>query len=242
MKRFLYVMLMTLLTLTAVIMSVLDMLDSIDMNTSMFLYGLDLGILAIFAMDYFIRLIQSKDKKKFIIENVFDLLAIIPFNSMFRAFRFVRLFRLFRLLRAAVFLKKFNRYISVFLKTNHFIYMVYLCIIVTLLGAISIYSVEKGKTIYDFGDALWWSFVTVTTVGYGDISPSTGIGRWIAAILMLVGIGFIGMLTGTITTFFLRDKKKAKINPSQIIDLSDCSKEAYKAILDYVEYIKSKTN
>lgn len=242
MKSFLYAISMTILTLAAVIMAVLDMLGNIDIEVSIRLYSLDLGILALFAMDYFIRLIQSNDKKKFIVENIFDLLAIIPFNSMFRAFRFVRLFRLFRLLRVAVFIKKFNKYVSVFLKTNHFIYVIYLSITITLLGALSIYSIEKGKTIHDFGDALWWSFVTTTTVGYGDISPSTGLGRIIAGILMLVGIGFIGMLTGTITTFFIKDRKKHGINQSQILDLSECSEETYKAILDYVEYRKSKAD
>ena len=48
-----------------------------------------------------------------------------------------------------------------------------------------------------------WSFVTTTTVGYGDISPESHIGRIIAVILMITGIGFVGMLTGTIATFFL---------------------------------------
>lgn len=60
----------------------------------------------------------------------------------------------------------------------------------------------------DFKDSLWWSFVTTTTVGYGDISPRTGLGRIIATILMLVGIGFLSMLTGTIATFFLGKKEE----------------------------------
>lgn len=53
-------------------------------------------------------------------------------------------------------------------------------------------------------DAVWWSFVTATTVGYGDLSPETAVGRIIASILMLVGIGLIGSLTSAITSFFLK--------------------------------------
>jgi voltage-gated potassium channel len=68
-----------------------------------------------------------------------------------------------------------------------------------------------------FGDALWWSIVTTTTVGYGDISPATPIGRIIAIILMIFGIGMIGMLTGTITTYFT-NKAPQKNQKS-----SDCS-------------------
>ena len=56
----------------------------------------------------------------------------------------------------------------------------------------------EGK---NFFDALWWAIVTVTTVGYGDISPATGIGRVMAIVRMIFGIGFISMLTGTITFF-----------------------------------------
>ena len=82
------------------------------------------------------------------------------------------------------------------------------------IGAFGI-SITEGKT---FADSLWWSFVTATTVGYGDISPSTNIGRIIAAILMLVGIGFVGMLTGTIATYFLSDKEKDKSYKSKVIE------------------------
>lgn len=58
-----------------------------------------------------------------------------------------------------------------------------------------------------FGDALWWAIVTATTVGYGDIAPVTPIARVIAVVLMLVGIGTLGMITGSIATYFLTDEE-----------------------------------
>ena len=67
-----------------------------------------------------------------------------------------------------------------------------------------------------FPDALWWAFVTATTVGYGDISPSSGIGRIIAAVLMLVGIGLLGALTSSITSFFLKEKERESYNSERV--------------------------
>jgi len=55
------------------------------------------------------------------------------------------------------------------------------------------------------GDGIWWSVVTSTTVGYGDLSPVTPIGRGLAVVLMIVGIGTIGMITGSIATYFIED-------------------------------------
>lgn len=65
-----------------------------------------------------------------------------------------------------------------------------------------------------FQDALWWSFVTTTTVGYGDLSPVTGLGRIVAAVLMLVGIGLIDSLTSSITTFFITPAEKEVEKPN----------------------------
>ena len=86
----------------------------------------------------------------------------------------------------------------------------------------------------DFFDAIWWSFVTTTTVGYGDISPSTNIGRLIAAILMIIGIGLIGSLTSTITTYFINAGKKTvddtKIDMCMVLfnELNEEEKEIFK--------------
>ncbi|WP_231514946.1 potassium channel family protein [Oceanobacillus salinisoli] len=62
--------------------------------------------------------------------------------------------------------------------------------------------------IDNYADGLWWSIVTTTTVGYGDISPDSAVGRIIAIILMIVGIGLIGMLTSSITTYFVKGNKE----------------------------------
>jgi voltage-gated potassium channel len=79
-------------------------------------------------------------------------------------------------------------------------------IVIVSLGAIGIFAVEREQNanIKSLADALWWAVVTTTTVGYGDVSPVTGEGRLIAVGLMVVGIGFIGIFTATITSFFLQ--------------------------------------
>ena len=94
-----------------------------------------------------------------------------------------------------------------------------------------------------FIDALWWSFVTASTVGYGDISPQTGLGRLIASILMLVGIGTIGMLTGTIATYFTNvEKDLTSTNETEnfILNSKEFTEKEKKEIINYIKFIKMK--
>lgn len=174
-------------------------------------------ILIIFAIDYFTRLFLAKDKLKFFKSNIIELIAIIPFNAIFQAIRITRLIRLLRILkvlRLVSFLVILYKRVGIFLKTNNFHYVLWITVSTVILGAVGIYFAENMS----FDNALWWAFVTTTTVGYGDISPATPEGRVIAVILMIIGIGFLGMLTGTISTFFIRKKESKSKLRDNIID------------------------
>lgn len=200
-----YEIIMAILSISVVIVLIIDSTCQLQPSTTNLLDLIDNIILIVFAIDYFTRLYLAKDKKNFLIHNIIDLIAIIPFNSMFQAARFLRLSRLLRftkLFRSVALLLKFRKHIDRFIKTNNFHYVVWITLITLLIGTLGIHF-KEGVTL---GNALWWSFVTITTVGYGDISPTTPIGRLLAGFLMLIGIGFLSMLTGTIATFFLNRK------------------------------------
>ena len=81
-------------------------------------------------------------------------------------------------------------------------------IVLLTIGSISILLFEggEGSNIKSGGDALWWAFVTITTVGYGDYYPVTAAGRVVAAILMIGGIGMFGAYTGYMANLFLAKK------------------------------------
>ena len=119
-----------------------------------------------------------------------------------------------------------------FLYTNGFKYVLLLALVSILGGSVAIMYVEE----MDFVNALWWAFVTTTTVGYGDISPTTGLGKVVACVLMIVGIGFIGSLTSTITSFFLgnsnekihEDNSKVQMCLVLYNELNDSEKEKFK--------------
>ena len=190
---------MALLAIISIVLIVLDYAHEINIISPPYSI-IDNSILIIFAIDYFVRLFYAKDKKRFFKENIFDLLSIIPVNNLFYVFRMARIGRAFRLLK----LLRIFRLVGLtgrlhkFLKTNGLIYYLYISLTVILIAS-SLYCISEKVS---FSTALWWSITTATTVGYGDVSPTTGLGKAAAVLLMFLGIGFIGMLTSSLTNFF----------------------------------------
>lgn len=169
---------------------------------------LDYFIIFMFTIDYIARFLIAKDKKKFVKNNICDLIAIIPFYTIFRVFKALKIMYLPRII-ALMYrpLKKLKR----FFNTNGFKYVVFITAAMIIVGGIMMHYVENMS----FPDGIWWAFVTATTVGYGDISPNSLYGRLIAMVLMVFGIGLIGTVTSTLTSYFL-NKQNAGIKKETI--------------------------
>ena len=190
-------------------------------NVLHILIKIDDLIYVVFVIDYITRISLSKNKKDFIRNNKIDLISLIPFNAIFKSLRILKLnklLRLGRLVKISVLFARFKDDSRLFFKTNHFGYVLITTIILIVLGALAMSYLEN----MDIGDSIWWSFVTTTSVGYGDIYPTTNLGRIIAVLLMITGLGFVGMLSGTIATYFLAEKKgKNSYRGSVIEDIKD---------------------
>ena len=211
-----------ILALISVVLVLLGFAEMVDLDNPPYNI-IDLLLWGVFMVDYGWRFFLSKGKWRFIIENIFDLLAILPLNAIFTVFRLGRIFRLARLtkllkltrlLRIVGLTGKLEKKVSKLLRTNGLLYILYLNFFIVLLGS-SILSVVEEKS---FSDSLWWALVTVTTVGYGDIVPVSLFGKWIAVLLMLVGISTIGMLTSTLTNFFVKDNPDEQIKLDKLQD------------------------
>lgn len=232
-----YELTMAALALAVLVVLIIEFTRPLTEAQELLLTRIDLSILAIFAVDYFWRLLHATDKLAFFKSNVFDLIAIMPFDKAFRIARLARLTRLTRLTRATrvsklarvlVITRKFTFNLKGILKTNGLQYVLLFTAVLIFLGTVSIFALEPNMNT--FGDALWWSLVTATTVGYGDISPESPGGRIVAAILMLTGIGMIGMVTGSVATYFV--SKLPDEDPDQ----------RKTVVVEQIEYLKSKLN
>jgi voltage-gated potassium channel len=163
-------------------------------------YERDLTALAwfaygVFAADFLVRLYAAHPRRRFLGQHWIDLAALLPLGL------FIQSLRRYRAVRGFVMLRRYSEFFHAVFLRHGFAHIVAVTFGLVVAGAYAIHRVEPG--IGSFGDALWWSFVTTTTVGYGDISPKTAAGRGVAVVLMLLGIGFIGLFTGTVATFFV---------------------------------------
>jgi voltage-gated potassium channel len=216
------------IALIGVIFAVIDMFKGL----TDFQRWIDLGIRVILAADYFVRLFRAEDKKLFFLENIFNLIAILPYNTAIWIFGPLRLIKAAKFTIIGAFPKKAFNKIKIIINTNSLKTMIILTLAAMLLGSIGIMYTEKMS----FGDSVWWAFVTATTVGYGDLSPKSSLGRLIAAGLMIFGIGLISSITSTITSYFLNrntmDYKEETLEliKRKIDDVSNLSDEDIDAI------------
>jgi len=154
-----------------------------------------------------------------------DLFAILPFYLPFlipastRVLRMIRLLRLLRLL-------KVNRYTSALStiggvirrKASQLISSMVVVFILMVMASVIMYNVEYGAQPQVFQNAfsgLWWAIATLTTVGYGDIYPITAIGKFLSAVIALLGIGLVAVPTGIISAGFMEDINHEKATSAE---------------------------
>ena len=165
-----------------------------------------------FCAEFLAKLALAPERTQYIRTAWLNLIVIVlapPFLvpesfQLLRSLRAVRFIRLLRLVRASAAAVIAFRLVRRVLQHQRFHYVGAVAVATVILGAIGVHSVESGvnPNVKSFGDAIWWAVVTVTTVGYGDVSPVTTEGRLIAVLLMLTGIAVIGVFTATVASFF----------------------------------------
>lgn len=170
----------------------------------------DTAICFVFLYDFVVRFAKARNKLKFMKWGWIDLISSIPTFNYFRAGRALRLIRLLRILRAFRSTKHLVHHIFRKRVEGAFSAAVLIAILMIIFSSIAMLQVENdpNSNIRSAEDALWWSFVTITTVGYGDKFPVTTEGRIIAMVLMTVGVGLFGTFTGFIASWFVSSSKE----------------------------------
>jgi voltage-gated potassium channel len=170
----------------------------------------DNAICIFFLLDFSIRFYQAENKLRFMRWGWIDLISSIPTLDFLRAGRALRLIRLLRILRAFRSTRHLVNHVFRKKAQGTFTTVSVIAILMVIFSAIAILQVENdpNSNIKTAEDAIWWAYVTITTVGYGDKYPVTTEGRVIAAILMTTGVGLFGTFTGFLASWFVAEEKK----------------------------------
>ena len=214
---------------------------------------------AIFSVEYLLRVwcsIESDDadrRKPFVarirymvsFHAIIDLLAILPFYLlMFGTFsgidmRFLRAVRLLRVLKLTRYSAALNMLFTTIQENARALAASFLILVtVMLLAASGMYYFERQSQPEDFGSipaAMWWAFATLTTVGYGDVTPITVGGRIFGALITVVGIGMVALPTSILATGYSR---QLKLSASQYTSRADAALEDGKLTSDEIENLE----
>lgn len=148
---------------------------------------------AAFLVDYVVRLTLAEHRGRWFVRHLLDLLIVL-----------LPVFRPLRLTRFITVIALIQRGIGHVLRGKVIIITIVTVTLVILFAALAVLDVEEGPgNITNYGDALWWAFVTMTGVGYGDFEPVTAAGRMIAVGLMVTGIALTGVVTAILASWIV---------------------------------------
>ncbi len=188
----------------------IETLPDLSAATRYWLRVCEVVTVSIFTIEYALRILVADNRLKFIFSfyGLIDFLAIAPFYTRLtldlravRIFRMFRLFRMFKLLRYSKAIDRFRRaFVSI--KEELVLYMIATAF-VTFIASVGMYYFEGSSQPEAFGSVfhcLWWTVVTLSTVGYGDAYPITLGGKIFTTIILLLGLGIIAVPTGLLAS------------------------------------------
>ena len=166
---------------------------------------IDTAMCVLFLADFVLRFARAESKLRFMRWGWIDLLASVP---AIEALRWARLFRIVRIVRLLLEVRPPRRLRELLLASKAragIASLLAFAFIIICFSSIAILLCETAEksNIRTAGDALWWTFVTITTVGYGDVYPVTNAGRVVAVITMFAGVGIFGAMSGVMAAMLV---------------------------------------
>ena len=184
----------------------IETVKNLSESTIIILNWIELATVSIFSVEYVLRVWLSKRKLGYIFSffGLIDLIAILPFYLSvgvdLRSIRILRLMRLFRILKLASYSDAIQTFQKAYthIKAELAVFGVF-SVLILYISSLGIYIFENEAQPEKFGsifDSLWWSIVTLTTVGYGDAFPVTVGGKIFTSLIVIIGLGIIAVPTG----------------------------------------------
>ncbi len=212
-----------ILLIFILISSFLVMLESIqdvDKHLHLLLVVLEWIITIFFSLEYALRVISNPKRKQYIFSfyGIIDLISILPMYLSFffveskflSIIRILRLLRIFRILDLAQFNHQANELRTALSasKTKIMVFIYFVLVICILLGALMYMIEPHNEAFTSIPRSIYWCVVTLTTVGYGDVVPTTTLGQIMASAIMILGYGIIAVPTGIVTSEYNRIRRK----------------------------------
>lgn len=202
---------MMMLSLLSVIVVLVLSFATLDSETNRLLLFVDFSICMIFLTYFFVNLFRAENKIDYIKHNWIDFVASIP------AIEPLRLARLFQILRVIRLIRMTQSLIIPIIKQRRQATLASLLVaMVTILTFASVLMliVEAGvpdANIHTAEDAIWWTLVTISTVGYGDYYPVTAAGHVIGGVVIICGVSFFGVISGYMASLFIAPDESEKL-------------------------------
>ncbi len=194
--------------IVSVLAVVLESVESVNQEFGALLKMVEWSFTILFSIEYILRLIAVRNPLTYIFSfyGIVDFLAIVPtYLSLivagpqyFMAIRILRLLRVYRIFKLVRYTDEARNLVAALKASARklTVFVVAVCMVVIVIGTV-IYVVEQGTPGFEsIPSSMYWAIVTMTTVGYGDVVPATGLGKFFSSVMMVIGYGMIAVPTG----------------------------------------------
>lgn len=185
------------------------------------------GTWAVFVVDYVVQLVLAERRWHWFYTHLLEFFVVVL--PVLRPLRLLRLVTLWTVLQRAA---------TGTLRGRVAMYVIATASMLIFIAALAVLEAERGAVhahIKNFGDALWWAFATISTVGYGDLTPVTATGRLVAVALMIAGVATLGVVTATLASWLVSKVTEAEVDT----EVADGENQLHSQLADLAAEVRS---